>query len=79
MKGLFALVEVITAPSSVLDAGIGAGAERTGGGDIIFFLPGFSFLSISGAGRQRDVVVSHWRKGSKRCTVCVAANDDTDE
>lgn len=57
MTGLFVLVEVITAPSSVLDAATGAGAERTGGGGIIFFLPGFSFLSISGAGREKDVVV----------------------
>lgn len=47
------LVVVITAPSSVLDSGTGAGADRTGGGGI-FFLPGLSFLSISGAVRERD-------------------------
>lgn len=49
----------VTLPSSELDTGAGAGAERTGGGGIIFFLPGFSFLSISGAGREKDVAVSH--------------------
>lgn len=32
MRGLFLLVEGITAPSSLLDAGTGAGAERAGGG-----------------------------------------------
>lgn len=52
----------VTVPSSELDTGAGAGAERTGGGGIIFFLPGFSFLSISGAGREKDVAVSHQRK-----------------
>lgn len=55
MKGLFVWVEVITAPSSVLDSGTGGGTE--GGG--IFFLPGLSFLSISGARKEKDVVVSH--------------------
>lgn len=47
MKGLFVLVEVITAPSSMMSAGSGAGAERPGGGGS--FLPGFPFLFISGA------------------------------
>lgn len=59
MKGLFVLVERITAPSSVLDTGSGAGA---GAGRIIIFLPGFSVLSISGAVREEDVVVSDWRR-----------------
>lgn len=62
MKGLFVWVEVITAPSSVLDSGTGGGTE--GGG--IFFLPGLSFLSISGARKEKDVVVSHLRKSLKR-------------
>lgn len=53
MKSLLVLMEMITAPSSVLDAGTGAGAEGTGGGGISF-LPGFSLLSISGA-KQKQV------------------------
>ena len=57
MKGLFVLVGRITAPSSVLDTGSGAGAGR-----IIIFLPGFSVLSISGAVREKDVVASDWRR-----------------
>ena len=47
------IVEVITAPSSVLGSGTGAGADRTGGGGI-FFLPGLSFLFTSGAVREED-------------------------
>lgn len=47
------IVEVITAPSSVLGSGTGAGADRTGGGGI-FFLPGLSFLFTSGAVRGKD-------------------------
>lgn len=53
MKVLLMLVEAITAPSSVLGSGTGAGAERTGGGGI-FFLPGLSFLFTSGAVREKD-------------------------
>lgn len=41
-------------PSSTLDTSDGADTEQGGGGGIIFFLPGFSLLSISGAKRRKD-------------------------
>lgn len=44
----------MTLPSSTLDTSDGAGAEQAGGGGIVFFLPGFSLLSISGAERRKD-------------------------
>lgn len=50
-----------------MDTSDGAGTVQADGGGIIFFLPGFSLLSISGAERRKDGDGGGgWGAGGKR-------------